>query len=1309
MQPPAGLKKIQLFFEALQSKYAMSRCFTLLTLFLLAVILISFIIPFISFGRFFGTDDYTHLFHTQQMVSSLGISDFFEKMGSFSSNPSSGENMYNYPFAMWLFGGIIAKITGLPVLSGAFIFIILLFFVILGAFYVYSDVFLKLKELKILAVLFLLSMPNVISSLLDYRPSVLILPFLFILLYITLKEPFQWKLLPLVWLSIFVIVISHTGTFIFLISFSILFFLLYCLLWGRVSMPMYLVILSSFVIYIFSLAWFPQILNQYIVKSTLFLSPGNFLAEKFNFSLLLELGNVFYQNVMVNQEFIFTIIIAAFIFVLGQLFRYIHQKVSEKILQSEQIYPAALPLSNISHSVAATPLWIGPIHVILSFFGIFRIDSKGKCMLISLLLVTILPDLLFESSSSATGVLREISYLILIIPITTALGFWLVITYLDTLKHPLKNLITFMVWVVVLLAIILTPALMTTYYLPTIAGEDHIIEGMQWLGNNGELSEKVIGYGLRTVPVYTNMTDASYGIQSGFETRTFIGLLKGTFFSSGETSVYDLRRLFSLRYILTSEKIIANLQGSGKFLAIDDNTALNKIYSSKDFGVYDIVLSSETSVERKELAGNIFLKNTGSSIQIETEVYKVVLNENYPVIEQFGAPTDNYLGEGFFNDVIQISGLRQEELINPFIPLEESSPQKSTVDRFVLNNVSVSPEINDNQIIYRTVLKDQENGENEASLLVRYTFYPETIKREFLISNDWVNSSLAPQMNVGFSTSMFVPLNNFVLKNDQTILKRHIYTSQDSVKINENIDELYIYELDRGIYIKTGSTAPYPTSLTYKGSTLYNMSSISFSQTESLKPGATLHITQFLSPGDEVTAERNIRTQERIRLLNYPGGMIPIILSGYRTPYSDIGSAEFIKNGYSILSTEGVPYSEVVVPKEKREISVVNENTTTSVEPSGTIPTTITIIDTVDLSAIDSQNIQIIGSSRTTGVKSFNNYTTQVNSISSLIEAANDENILLIGFMPASLNYNLDTLKILSDNKIPLMFSNPVAPPYYGIIRGENRNPQLALYHNELSDVTLLPVSYPLSSSLSTQTDTSETLSAWKATIDESVITDGMILFIIRSADIGNPEYTEAIKSLISYAKIKGLTFTTTDVIADHFKKVQKVVYSGSVQGDMAKINLTNNNEEAIQQVTFRVVLPALSSGNYNVSGGGRIVRTKTEDDTIIVYVSTDIPAHETKELTLEPADPRKTIVLTMPKQPIEGLVKISVKDITGKPLTGADVIIDTKYYHPDKNGDITIDFKRGVYSIKIRAAGFETYSTILNVKGRIYLIEQFL
>jgi hypothetical protein len=272
MQPNNGLQKIQDFWVNFQSRYSVSKCFALLLLFLFAVILIAFIIPLLDFGRFFGTDDYTHLFHTTQMEDSIGLTDFYNKIGTHVSNPTSGENLYNYPFCVWLFGSIVAKITGLSVISGAFIFIALFFFIIIGSFYVYSDVFLKSNEQKLLAVLFLLSMPNVAQSILSYRPSIFILPFLFILMYIVLKEPFEWKLLPVAWVLIFIIIISHTGTFIFLVSITIIFFLLYSLLWGKISLPAYLVILSTFVIYIFSLSWFPLIANQYEVKSTLFFS-----------------------------------------------------------------------------------------------------------------------------------------------------------------------------------------------------------------------------------------------------------------------------------------------------------------------------------------------------------------------------------------------------------------------------------------------------------------------------------------------------------------------------------------------------------------------------------------------------------------------------------------------------------------------------------------------------------------------------------------------------------------------------------------------------------------------------------------------------------------------------------------------------------------------------------------------------------------------------------------------------------------------------------------------------------------------------
>ena len=184
------------------------------------------------------------------------------------------------------------------------------------------------------------------------------------------------------------------------------------------------------------------------------------------------------------------------------------------------------------------------------------------------------------------------------------------------------------------------------------------------------------------------------------------------------------------------------------------------------------------------------------------------------------------------------------------------------------------------------------------------------------------------------------------------------------------------------------------------------------------------------------------------------------------------------------------------------------------------------------------------------------------------------------------------------------------------------------------------------------------------------------------------------------------MTFTTPDVIADYLKMIENVQYSGSVQGDKASIILTNNNEETIRDVTLKVVMPALEGG-YNV-GEGRIVRTNGEDENVAIYISTDIPGQGTKKITVEPINPKEKINVTIPQYPTEGNIRISIKDMTGKPLTKAEVIIDTKYYSTDKNGEISIDLRRGIHSIRIQNPGFETYSSPLVVKGRIYALEQF-
>jgi hypothetical protein len=1311
MDPTKFLKKGKAVSPAFMSKFNLSRCVIVLSLFLLAVLLISFIFPLLNFGRFYGTDDYFHLFHTKEMSSSNGLSDFYDKMGTQVADPNSDTNDFNYPFGLWLFGSVISKITGLPVLNAEFLFVIIFLFILLGSFYLYSGIWLESKEQKIVAILFLLSMPTASLSLLSYRPSVFILPFLFIILYITIKEPIQWKLFPIVLILIFIITISHTGTFIFLVSFSIIFFLLYCLLWGKFSRTMFLVILSTFSIYLLTLNWFPNIANQYDVKSILFLLPGNLFASKFNFNLPLELGNVLYQNIIVDKQYVYAIIMIAFIFALGKTFMYIHRKVAGKFTPSASIFPVTIPSLNISKSIIGVPFWLGPIQLILSVFGIFRLDSRGKCIFITLFFITFAPDFILTSQGGgvSTGALREISYIILIVPITAVLGLWAIISYLDSLKLARKSLITFTVWVILLSAIIITPTMATSYYLPKISGEDYIIKGMEWLGGTGGVQEKVAGYGYRTVPIYTNKIDASYGIQNGYDLTTFIKLLKGTFFSSDKNNVEDLQRYYGVNYILVSDKLAENFGDTSDHLKIDSNPAVDKIYSSKDFGVYKAFSLSEKKGLETIITDNISLSRTGSGFKVETSAYKIILNENYPIIERFGTPQSNYLGLGIMYDFIQISGFRYNPPINPFLPFNESAPQlNSTVDQFYLNQIPMSSEISNNQVIYRTLLKDQVTNDNEATLLVRYTFYPKTVKREFLISNDWVTTRSAQPMNVEFSTSWFVPQNNLLVKSDQmVVLKRHIYPSEDSVFKNEYIQDLFIHDGNRGIDIKSEPTAPYPSQLIYKGSTLYSMSDIRLRQFSSVIPGDTMHVTQFLSAGDEVSTRRNTLTQEGMMLNNYPDGIVPIILSGYYTPVTGIGNTENIQNGYQILQDAGIPYSEFIVPGTVQETPVDAQNNLTSNQLISTPDSRTNTPSTIDTRTIFDENFKIIGKG-STGSNFFDNFSVQENSISSLINYANSNSITLIGYMPGSLNYNLDTLKIISDNQIPFIISRAVSPSAYGDTSMKDRNPHMASYQGVPVDVTLLPVSYPMSSSLSYYSDNSVILSAWKATIDEAMDDDEMVFFIFDLSDIGNPVANDTFSTLFSYAKKEGLTFTTPDVIVNHYRDLQKIYYRGSIDNDMASINLTNNNDHMVQHVTFRVVLPVLKSGGYKINKG-EIVRTKGDENQAILYVSTDIPASATQEIVIEPETPREKIYVAFPTHPIEGKIIILIKDANGKPIENAVVVIDSNNYQPNNEGKVLVDMGRGMHSVEVQSPGYETYTSTFEVKGRFYSIENYL
>lgn len=1264
MQLPPSLKKSQAFFTALLAKNNWNRPFILLSFFLLIVLLVSFIIPQLNFGRFYGTDGYSHLIATNQMASSKGLSDFYNNLGDTVSDPSDDTNWFNYPFGLWLFGATIAKITGLPPITADFFFSTLFLLIIVGSFYVFSSLWLVSREQKLCATLFLLSMPASSIPIMNYSPSIFIIPLLFITLYIIFKEPFTWKLLPIAWLSMFIIVISHTGTFMFLISFFVVFFLLYCLLWGKFSKSLFTAIFSLLIIYIISVMWFPNIIHQYENKAQMFLLPGKLFETTFNFTLPGDLLQLFYQNLLVEHQIVYVVIISALLFVVSKILIYIHRKTALFLLKSENFPAFILPIQNMSHSVGATPFWLGPVHTIFSLVGFFHLDNKGKCFLFAALLTTLPVELLQASQGIfvGTGALRQISYLMIIIPITATLGFWHILGYLYNPQSKIKTRITSVLWIVVCLMMIITPILVTSYYLPIISGEDYAIEGLKWLGEKGDRTENVVGWGFRPVPVYTNMTAVDQVIESGTETKIFINFLRYIYFipSNQIEQVNNFRKQFGVKYILSSDKMLRYFGGTTSNLTIDSNPALSKIYSSNDFRIYE-VSSSKYRIPESNLADTISVKYQEGNYVIESNYYKVFLDINTPVIKRLGPPEKDLLNSGYITENFKITGT---ELLYPEGNL------------FELEDLECTNEIKDNQITYRTVLFNSKSQAPVGTLIIRYTFYPTVIKREYALYNDWIVAKSSPQMNVQYTLRISSLQNQFIIKNDETKLERRTMVYEDSINKNVNIEDFFIHDGDNGIYITFAGLSPQPSSITYSG-TIGNNSNIAITQSSPVKPGASFLSTQFISTGSEYVAKKNIQSWEGIELMNYPDGMTPILLTGYPSPQQDSFINEKITTGYAVITDNSIPYTDVINPS-------------------------------INLQEIVKNNITIINSQKT-GAAYFYDYATQETDMMSLMNYTNEKGIPDTGFIPDSFKYNLDTITILSNNKIPFIFSTLIDPTMNGAYAKGYRIPQIAYVNSEPTGVVLFPVSYPMSNSLLSTISDETIFLNWKATIDGAGNNDEIVLLIIRLQDIGDPAYTERFVQLFSYAKEKGLTFTSPARIADHFMQLQNISYSGFIDGDKASLNVTNTNKATVRNVTFKVTFPALTNGTYRVNDGA-IVRLKHGNNQSILYVNMEIPADSTKNIIIEPDMQRKSFHIEIPQKPIiEGSNAITVKDVADIPLSGVEVFVDTDYYMTDKNGVVHVDLGRGYHTITVQSPGYEKYSSIINVKGRVFIIEQII
>lgn len=855
------------FFGQIHAYYAKDRSFFILLLFLIAVLLIGYLIPLFYFGRPFGTDTYTHIFHAQEMYGTDSLFDFYDELGKKVLNPDLEDNMFNYPFGSWLFIAVLAKIINLEPDFTAYIFSAVFLGIAALSYFVYAGIFLETKSQKIFAVLFLLSMPNVVLTVNNYRPSTFVLPFLLFAIYASYSEEITVKNMLLMLLAVFATALTHTGTLIYLMIFSIGFFWIYCLIGRKFSRTLFLLSSSTFLFFWIAVKLFPHLYQQYAAKSALFLTPGNFLSAKFHIFFADDLSTALYENLFINHQFVYVIIWSTFVFAVGSLLVFVGEQVFQQYsrLKNERNH-AIIPITGMSHSFLTTPFWIGPFHAILGIIGFFRLDLKGKCLAVTVVLTTVAPAMMqaSEGITGATGALREISYLYLIIPVAAVLGLCYIIPVAIQKIRNSKAALTFL-FVLIFSVIIVTPVIGNAYYLPSISGDDYIIEGMQWLSGTGNPNEKVAAYGYRTVPVYTGKMDASYGLASGTQTRNFIELLKGIYFRTNGDQVMDFYSIFGAKYVLISDKLIENLNSDGEEVVIDSQMYLDKIFSSRDFGIYAFLQQSNNPDSSYDTNNRISIENVGSNIEIKTNIYKIVVDQDTPTIKYIGTTSQNCLQEGTMYEMARISWLGNSDDLGAYTFFDEKFTREEA----------------ENQLIYRTVLKDDRGINSWSSVAVVYTFLPEAVKREFIISNDRLSSTDAPIMRAYFSTNLFMPASTFVLKKSFGRVEKDIYPSDDAVDINDVYEEFYFSDGGSGIYIKYDDTAPYPNYISYKGSTAYDYSSFSVGNFEIIQPGASLHITQYISVGNEDLAKRHIENENRISLHPYPDGIIPLILCGY--------------------------------------------------------------------------------------------------------------------------------------------------------------------------------------------------------------------------------------------------------------------------------------------------------------------------------------------------------------------------------------------------------------------------------------------
>jgi len=1151
--------------------------FLLCSLLILAFVLPTWVIPIP-----YGTDVYTHLFMTRILSSVNSLSQFYTYCFE------EGYLTYDYPFGLWLFGSIVAKITGMDMLELSQILPFVVMLILITLYFSYARVFTSSGDEALLSVIFLLSIPLMCLDVLAYQTRTIVIPFLIFIIYFILTEDkiSLWKRTLLINMFIFILCFTHTGTYMFLLTLTIAYLFIYAIFWGELHRDSYMTAGSMMFIYIITMHLFPHVHPQYIDKGRILVSAGDFLTSDLHMPLADELARMFYEQIFLELNLLYVVLACLAIYAACRFLVFLHHKIKTsgiKLKLSEKFLsvPIIGSIRHVSHSIISTPFWLGPVHTVLAILGVFRVNRKGLYMLFAVAAVTLLSGYM-----AGERAIREIEYFFVIIPVLAALGFYHARAKVEPHMHnKLQKFFVAILLLSVFFSIVVLPVVGNLYYHPLISGPEYERTGLSWLGGIGEPDEGCAGWGYRhMISIYGNkIPPAVTTVASGSEMSNFIQDQYSVCFNmNSEKHADDLYATFGVKYLIVSKRTIRNFGEKPEHLMIDHNRQLDKIYSSAGpFSIYKYItypVHRANIAPKLNFADDALIKDAGDSYLVETDYYKMRIGKANPEIKYIGNKTTNFIGDGEYYDYLLItwgvgSLYRQ---FNDYILHEVSYP------KVILGK---------NQIIYSTILKNQNGAENWATLTVKYTFFERAMKRDVIISNDRVEDT---NMNAGISMAFYyTPMRYFRFRLDEkTPISRTIYPCQDKIRLEKlRFNKIFINNGKEGVYIKFENTAPYPSGITYSGLTTENAYLVIMSMRGSVSPSGSYHLSQWISIGDEQTAEKNIERYSSVSLYPYPDGEIPIIVVSRINSLNTSSEEDFnaTLNGHVKLKEMGVAiYSEAVNMQDME-------------------------INTSRMKRLLEQGAYIIGYERVKGY----NTTVQEYKIEKMVgNAQKCYKIDLKGFMPEDFRYNLSIVKILNEQNLTFIVSKEVLPAFDIYYQEGLRRPQMAYYHGEKTNLVLLPISGPeISRPFYVYGEDYE--GAWKAVIDSVIENEDVCIFLWDSEKVNRAEYMTQVLNTIKYAIEKGMNFTTPYEIAKHFLLLQNIsaVISKSDDGSKITISVSNGNEEPVRGVTFKMKVP--NNEEYVVKKG-QIARKTFSDNSCIYYLSTDLSSKETKEIVIQ-------------------------------------------------------------------------------------------